>query len=203
MRILLDDQETGLQAKTVREALEAAAAEAGRTGRMIIEVAVDGMTWAEEDIVSAEHSGREAGEIRCATAHPAELLRDTLAHAAEAVLNAEEIQRSSAKLMQGDRAREGFNKLLEALAVWGSVQTAVTRGLELGVLTREEIRSRGIDLDGALAGLDAQLRTLRDAMVAQDTTSVADCLLYEFPRTSKSFATVLVALAEEADRKAR
>lgn len=202
MRILLDDRETGLHATTVREALEAASTEATRAGRMVIEVFVDGIAWSEDDIASASHIGRGAEEIRFSTAHPAELLRDTFVHAAEAILNAEEIQRSAAKLMQADRAREGFSKLLEALAIWGSVQTAVVRGLELGVVSRDEVRARGIDLDGALAGLDARLRALRDAMVSQDTTAVSDCLLYEFPATSRDFAKTLAALAEEAARRA-
>jgi hypothetical protein len=77
------------------------------------------------------------------------------------------------------------------------VQTAVSRGLELGVLSRDEIKRKGIDLDGSIAALDTQLRALRDSMVAQDTTAISDCLLYEFPTTSKRFASTLAALAGE------
>ena len=195
MRILLDDRETTLRADTVGVALQEAATLAGQTGRMIVEIEVDGIAWCEEDLAWPEHTARGATEVRLSTAHPAELLRDTFAHATEAVLNAEEIQRAAAKLMQSNREGEGLQKLLEALAVWGSVQTAVSRGLELGVLTRDDVRAAGIDLDGAVAVLDAQLRALRTAMQSQDTTAVSDCLMYEFPATTKRFAETLAAMA--------
>jgi hypothetical protein len=201
MRILLDDQETNLRAETVGGALQEAATLVERSGRLIVEVEVDGIAWCEEDLANASHTARPAGEIRLLTAHPAELLRDTFTHATEAVLNADEIQRSAAKLMQSNREAEGMQKLLEALAIWGSAQTAVSRGLELGVVSRAEITAAGIDLDGAISALDAQLRALRAAMQSQDPTAVSDCLMYEFPATTKRFATTLAAIAREVARR--
>jgi hypothetical protein len=194
MRILLDDRDTTLHADTIATALQEAATLAERSGRMIVEVHVDGIAWGEEDLASAEHVARGAQEIRFATAHPAELLRDTLANATDAVLNAEQIQRNAARLMQANREGEGLQGLLEALAIWGSVQTAVSRGLELGIVTRDGLKSGGIDLDGAVAALDRQLRALRDAMQSQDPTAVSDCLMYEFPQTAKRFAETLAAI---------
>jgi hypothetical protein len=194
MRILLDNRETSLRADTVAVALQEAAILVERTGRMIVEVEVDGTTWGEEDLADAAHTARGAVEVRFATAHPAELLRDTLAHATDAVLNAEQIQRNAARLMQANRDGEGLQSLLEALAIWGSVQTAVSRGLELGVVSRDSLKAGGIDLDGAVAVLDKQLRALRDAMQSQDPTAVSDCLMYEFPATAKRFAETLAAM---------
>jgi len=197
MRIYLDDCQTNIDAKDVAEGLAAAARVVEGNGRMIVDVQVDGVAWSEEDLANGEFTARSAGELRLATAHPATLLRDTMMHAADAVLNAEEIQRNAAKLMQSDRFGEGLQSLLEALAVWGSVQTAVSRGLSLGIVSREALVRRGIDLDGAIVALDGRLRTLRDAMLAQDRTAISDCLMYEFPETSKRFATMLAALAQE------
>ncbi len=197
MRIYLDDCETTLDAKDIASALAAAATVVEGNGRMIVDVHVDGVSWNEEDLASADFTARAAGELRLVTAHPAELLRDTMLHAADAVLNAEEIQRNAAKLMQSDRFSDGLTSLLEALAVWGSVQTAVSRGLALGVVPRERLVAAGIDLDGSVQALDTQLRTLRDAMVAHDRTALSDCLMYEFPATSKRFATMLTSFAQE------
>ncbi len=202
MQIYLDDFQTSLKADSVGNALRAARTVVEKSGRMIVEVTVDGVSWGDEDLSNSEFVARSASEVRMLTAHPAELFRDTLLHAAEAVLNAEELQRSAATLMQSARGREGLDALLQALAVWGSVQSAVAQGLELGILSREEIRTRGIDLDGAIAALDAQLRGLRQAMIAQDSTSLSDCLLYEFPVTSKRFAAMLASLAKELARMA-
>ncbi len=194
MRILLDNRETSLRADTVAVALQEASIMVERAGRMIVEVEVDGIAWDEEDLSNAGHTARQASEVRFATAHPAELLRDTLAHATDAVLNAEQIQRNAAKHLQSNREGEGLQSLLEALAIWGAVQTAVSRGLELGVVSRDSLRADGIDLDGAVAVLDTQLRALRDAMQSQDPTAVSDCLMYEFPTTAKRFAETLAAM---------
>lgn len=202
MRILLDQHETNLKADTVGVALREAATLAERAGRMIVEIEVDGIAWCEEDLASPEHAGRCADEVRLVTAHPAELLRDTLVHATEAVLNADEIQRNAAKLLQSDRGTEGFHKLLEALAIWGSVQTAVSRGLTLGVVSREDLGREGIDLDGAIQALDTRLRALREAMKTDDPTAVSDCLLYEFPATAKRFAQVLASMAAAVSKRA-
>lgn len=197
MRIYLDDCETTLDAKDIASALSAAATVVEKNGRMIVDVHVDGVSWNEEDLAIPEFTARGAGELRLMTAHPAELLRDTMLHAADAVLNAEEIQRNAAKLMQSDRFNDGLTSLLEALAVWGFVQTAVSRGLSLGVVPRERIVAAGIDLDGSVQALDAQLRALREAMISQDRTALSDCLMYEFPATSKRFATMLSSFAKE------
>lgn len=197
MRILLDDHETTLRADTVGGALQEAASLVEKTGRMIVEVEVDGIAWGEDDLSSPEYARRGASEIRLSTAHPAELLRDTFAHAAEAVLNADSIQKNAAKLLQSNRETEGMQSLLEALAIWGSVQTAISRGLELGVIDRDHVRAAGIDIDGAIGALDARLRALREAMKSSDVTAVSDCLLYEFPATTKLFAQTLASLAGE------
>jgi len=200
MRILLDDHETTLKADTVGGALQEAATLVEKSGRLIVEVEVDGISWCEEDLANTEHIQRSASEIRLSTAHPAELLRDTFANAAEAVLNADDMQRNAAKLLQANRETEGMQALLEALAIWGSVQTAISRGLELGVISRDQVRTAGIDIDGAIAELDARLRSLREAMKSSDTTAVSDCLMYEFPATTKVFAQMLAATAAEIGR---
>jgi len=121
-------------------------------------------------------------------------------HAADAVLNADDMQRNAATLLQSNRTKEGLDALLQSLAVWGSVQTAVSRGLALGVLSRESLAAQSVDIEGAIQALDRQLRTVRDAMSNGDQTALADTLLYEFPQVAKQFATMLVSLANECAR---
>jgi large subunit ribosomal protein L9 len=134
MRILLDETETSLKAQTVGDALRQAADLVGQRGRLIVEVEVDGIRWSEEDLATPETSERAAGELKLLTAHPAELLRETFTQASEAIVAVEEIQCEAAKRMQAGRTKEGLQALLEALAVWGAVQTGLSRGLNLGVL---------------------------------------------------------------------
>ncbi len=198
MRILLDETETSLDARSIAEALSHAAEEAARRGRMIVEVEVDGVRWSEEDLASADAVQRAAAELRLTSIHPAELLRETFVQAGAAVDEADAMQRESAEQLQAGKVGEAMANLSTALALWGSVQTALSRGLELKVLTHSG--SGGpIDLDGAVAALDAQLRSVRDAIGAQDLVALGDCLLYEFPPVSARFAAMLRALAARAE----
>jgi len=198
MRILLDESETSLDARNIAEALSHAADEAARRGRMIVEVEVDGVRWSEEDLASADAVQRAAGELRLTSIHPAELLRETFVQAGTAVDEADAMQRESAEHLQAGKVGEAMASLSTALALWGSVQTALSRGLELKVLTHAGPGDE-IDLDGAVAALDGQLRTVRDAVSAQDLASLGDCLLYEFPPVSARFAAMLRSLAARAE----
>lgn len=202
MRILLDESETSLAAETVGDALQKAAALAGERGRMIVEVEVDGIRWSEEDLSTPETARRGAGELKLLTAHPAELLRETFEQSADAVVEVEEIQREAAKHLQAGRTKEGLNQLLEALAVWGAVQTGLSRGLNLGVLSHPALQARGIDVDGPVQALESKLRELREAIVAQDFTTLSDGLMYEFPAVAQRVAALLRSLAREADAAA-
>jgi hypothetical protein len=199
MRILLDETEAPIAAQTVGDALRQAADLAGRQGRMIVEVEVDGIRWSEEDLSTAQGSPRGASELKLHTAHPAELLHETFTHAADAIVDVEALQCEAAKHLQAGRTKEGLHGLLEALAVWGAVQTGFSHGLQLGVLSPEVLQARGIDVDGPTQALEAKLRDLRQSIVDQDFTTLSDCLLYELPPTAQRVAALLRALAREAE----
>jgi hypothetical protein len=92
--------------------------------------------------------------------------------------------------------------LLESLAVWGAVQTGLSRGLNIGVLSHPALQARGIDVDGPVQALEAKLRELRQAIVDQDFTTLSDCLMYEFPAVAQRVAALLRSLAREADASA-
>ncbi|MBI1302664.1 MAG: hypothetical protein GC172_02595 [Phycisphaera sp.] len=198
MRILLDETETSLDARSIAEALSRAADEVARRGRMIVEVEVDGVRWSEEDLSSEDAIGRAAGELKLTSIHPAELLRETFVQAGTAVEEADAMQRESAEHLQAGKVGDAMANLATALALWGSVQTALSRGLELKVLTHAD-SGDPIDLDGAVAALDGQLRAVRDAVGAQDLAALGDCLLYEFPPVSARFASMLRSLAARAE----
>lgn len=202
MRILLDEAETPLAASTVGEALRQAAALVGERGRMIVEVEVDGIRWSEEDLSTPETAQRGAGELKLLTAHPGDLLAETFSQSADAVVEIEEVQCEAAKHFQAGRTKEGLHQLLESLAVWGAVQTGLSRGLNLGVLSHPALQARGIDVDGPVQALENKLRDLRQAIVDQDFTTLSDCLMYEFPAVAQRVAGLLRSLAREAEASA-
>lgn len=202
MRILLDEAETGLTASCVGDAVRRAAALAGEKGRMIVEIEVDGVTWTEEDLATPEAGARPAAELRLQTAHPAELIGETFTRSREALAMIGEMQREAAKFLQSGESKKGYDHLLEALAVWAAIQTGLTKGLALGVLSVESVEARGVDVTGSMRVLEDALRGVKQSLVNQDETALCDCLLYEFPPVIARMSTLLEGLEREAARAA-
>jgi hypothetical protein len=199
MRILLDDHETGLAARTIGEAVASAATLAERDGRQVVDVFVDGEPWTEEELASPDRLRESADEIRVTSVRPAELVRETFVHAATALLEAEEMQRSAAKLMRADSAKEGLDVLMQALQVWVNIHKATVQGIQFVKIDPRTIETPDGTFEQAAAELNTRLLALRDAMKANDTVAVCDCLLYDFPGTTKRWASMLAELARRAD----
>ncbi|MBL9150352.1 MAG: hypothetical protein JNM94_16815 [Phycisphaerae bacterium] len=198
MRILVDDRECPSPASTVGQALNAAAQIAEASGRSVVDVYVDGEAWGDPELSDAARLAFEAGEVRCVTAHPGELLRETFLHAAEALIEAERLLREAAKQLQADDAKGGMSTLLEGLSVWMSIQRAAAHGTQFGGIDPKSVRTAEGSLDDAAHAVNRLLVQLRDAIQANDTVAASDCLLYEFPPVTRRWASILAELARRS-----
>jgi hypothetical protein len=199
MRILLDDRDTGISATTIGEAVAGAATLAERDGRQVVDVYVDGEKWNEDELSSPDRLRQRAEEVRATSACPAELVRETFIQAAEALLDAERLQRDAAKLMRADSSKEGLDLLMQALGVWVNIHKATVQGIQFVQIDHRTVTTPEGTFDDAAADLNSKLITLRDAMKSGDSVAVCDCLLYEFPSTTKRWASMLTELARRAD----
>ncbi len=193
MQILLDDAPCDLSAETVGEALAAASALAGDRGRLIVTVDVDGTRWTADDLASPKRSA-SAGLLRLTTAEPRELVVQAFAEAAEALTDADRLQRQAAELLQSGRQTVSMDTLGEAILIWMSVRETVVKGAGLG----------GISLDDAETGdairrLNDRLTSVRDALEARDPVGLADELLYEFPAVVEEWRGILANLQRSAE----
>lgn len=199
MRILLDDRDTGISAHTIGEAVAGAATMAERDGRQVVDVYVDGEEWTEEELASPDRLRQAADEVRVTSVRPAELVRETFVHAAQALLEAEQMQRNAAKLMRADAAKDGLDALMQALGVWVNIHKATVQGIQFARIDPRTVSTPEGTFEEATADLNRKLVALRDAMQSGDTVAVCDCLLYEFPGTTKRWAGMLAELARRAD----
>lgn len=199
MRILLDDHVCPFEAATIGAAVAHGAQLAEQSGRRVVDVAVDGAAWTDADLASPNKLAAPAGEVRMTTVCPADLLAETFLNAAQALLDAEELQRNAAKLLQADQPKAGMDALMEALQVWMNIQRAVVGGLEFGRMDPASVQSSEGSFNAAVDDLNTRFTGLRDAMRSNDTVAVCDCLLYEFPATTKRWAAILAELARRAD----
>ncbi|MFO0830186.1 MAG: hypothetical protein U0572_18740 [Phycisphaerales bacterium] len=199
MRILVDDRECSVSASNVAQALAAAADVAESQGRRVVDVFVDGQLWSDAEFGDSARLGGEAAEIRCTTACPRALLRETFLGAVDALGEASQLQETAARALQSGDSRAGMGDLTGALERWMNVQKAASQGIAFSGIDPRGITTAEGSFEDAAADLNIRLAGLRDAMRDGDIVAVCDCLLYEFPATTRRWTAVLSELARRAE----
>ena len=194
MQILLDDVPCDVPAATVGEAIAAAAELAGRQGRLIVDVTVDGTRWTEEDPAA---EGRAASVVALRSADPPELVRQAFADAEEALADAGTLQKEAAELLQSDRVVAAMDKLGGAMSIWLCVREAIVKGAALAELDLAAALPGGLGLDEAVQLLQDKLEGLRAALREADHVAVSDALLYEFPEVVARWRGLLQDLQKQ------
>lgn len=191
MRLLLDEQPCEVQASSIGEAIRGAAALAEQSGRLIIEVIVDGDHWDEGRLGSEEACAGVAEEIRCTSAARNALVARTLADAADALTRADELQREAAELIQADQEAPGKARIGEAVNIWLSVLEAAARSAEALQLDLDSFRVAGEPLLESIERLKDRLQSLQAALQTDDSVAISDTLLYELPDVVTEWREIL------------
>lgn len=200
MQVLLDSDPCELKAQTVGEAIAAAATLAQTQGRLIIDVIVDGLRLSEQQLDSAEQNDATADTVEFITAEPKELVLQTFEDAAEALTDADTLQKEAAELLQSDQSIICMDKLAEALSIWLTVQQAIVKGSQVVELQLDSISVKKIPITESIARLNENLQLLRSALQQDDQVAVADALLYEFPDIINEWRTILEHLQSLVER---
>ena len=200
MQILLDSDPCEMKAQTVGEAIAAAATLAQTQGRLIIDVIVDGLRWSEQQLDSAEQNDTTAETIEFITAEPKELVLQTFEDAADALSDADALQKEAAELLQSDQSIICMDKLAEALSIWLTVQQAIVKGSQVVELQLDSISVKKVPITESIARLNENLQLLRSALQQDDQVAVADALLYEFPDIINEWRTILEHLQSLVER---
>lgn len=195
MRVLLDDRPCPSDATTIGEAVAAAADLAEKDGLLVVEVRVDGAALSEQELQAPDRLEAIAEEVQLVTTTIEALLRETFLHAAEALVEADSVQRSAAELVQSGRTAEGMTALLSALETWGGIRDAVVKGLALAEISPDDVVVDDHRLPDAITGLQDRLAALKAAMIASDVSATCDCLLYDLPESTRDWSIILAGLA--------
>ena len=191
MRILLDDTPCDLKAKTVGEAIDAAAEVARRRGRLIIEVTVDDTLWAEVELSSPKHLQASAEVVRLTSAEPRRLVNEAFTDAADALADADELQKEAARLVQSDQYTVSMDKLNEALSIWLSVQEAIVKGSRIVGIDLDDVVVGERSINASISRLNEWLLVIRNALTDSDQIALADTLLYELPEVVGEWRSIL------------
>jgi hypothetical protein len=200
MKVLLDDMPCNVNAATVGEALDAASTLAEQKGRLIVDVSVDGMPWTESELSRPECTAGGADVVRFTSAAPLDLVRQTFADAEDALIEADELQRETAELLQADQRAVSLDKLNEAIAIWLQVQEAIVKGSQLVALKLDDV-ALPRPIGESINDLNGRLESIRGALTQEDVIALSDTLLYEFPAVVEEWRGILQELQRILERK--
>jgi len=156
--------------------------------------------WSEQQLDSAEQNDTTAETIEFITAEPKELVLQTFEDAADALSDADALQKEAAELLQSDQSIICMDKLAEALSIWLTVQQAIVKGSQVVELQLDSISVKKVPITESIARLNENLQLLRSALQQDDQVAVADALLYEFPDIINEWRTILEHLQSLVER---
>jgi hypothetical protein len=191
MRVLIDDRPCDVTGDSVGAALAEAASRAEASGRVIVEVVVDGERWGETELSSPERSQAAADEVQLVSADRGELVCRTLGEAADVLGEIDDLQRHSAESLQVGEVSDGMTRLGEALELWLLVQRSIDMSLQTMGIDLETVKHDGERIAASVNGLEQQLRGVRDALSRHDSVALADTLLFELPEVIEHWRGVL------------
>jgi hypothetical protein len=181
VQLLIDDQIVDLPGDDIESLLNAARQHLLPSGRVVVEVEVDGEK-IDEQVMEADRSAVEAGsQLSLRSADPAELAITVLEQVTEQLQTVETDQREVAELFQQDDQAGALERLSSVLQVWQQTQQAVTQCLEIAGVDIEQLNVQDEPATQVIDLLLEQMRSLRDSLSTSDTVAVADVLMYEWP----------------------
>jgi hypothetical protein len=192
MRAFLDDAPLSTEHPTLAAALRAGAARACQSGRIVVEVYIDGQM-ATEAAIDQPSNEPTTSEVRLISVDPRELVHQTLLDCIEALDAANAEQLRCAALVQAGKIEEALEPLSQAIGTWQAVRDAVERSTSL-VLGREPGDIQ--DLRPLLDDLSVQLEAIRSALAREDWSALADTLAYDMPEQVDAWSAALTGLAE-------
>lgn len=200
MVIYLDGQQVQLGGEDLATVLGAAKQQLADSGRVIVEVAVDGKTLTDDELGSQVHRAVGSGELRLYTANPNDLVRSTLELLLGQLDKARQYQSDAAERLHRDERNEAMSLISRAMDVWLQTQQAVVHSVSM-----TDIDIETMDVDGLLGKvlidqLIDQLKSLRDMIEFGDSVALADALAYEWPQIADRWQKLLLKIIEQVDQ---
>lgn len=199
MPIHIDDQPTEFAAGSLRELLAAARDQLAPSGRVVVEVRVDGESITgpalEEDTPTKPES-----DIRVYSAMPAELVIGVLEDVRAGLAGAQQMQQQAAELLQQDDPAKALDLVKQSIDAWLQAQQAVGQSAQLLLIDLNAIMVNEQTVLDRMNELISNLTELKDAVVAKDFISLADALQYEWPEITERWDAALGAIVKHIEK---
>lgn len=196
--IHIDDQPTNLAAGSLRELLAAARDQLAPSGRVVVEVRVDGASITGAGL-DDDQPTPAASDIRVYSAKPAALVVGVLEDVRTGLAAAQEMQQQAAELLQQDDPAKAMDLVKQSIDGWLQAQQAVGQSAQLLQLDLEAIRIDEQSVLERMNELIASLTELKDNVVANDFVTLADALQYEWPEITQRWDAAIGAIVKHVE----
>lgn len=194
MSLFLDSEPFDADQQTLGGAIESASQKLGPTGRIIVEVRIDGEPVSGEDLDRLIDAPVPQTPVHLISADPAELALQTLEELAEELMHARQQQQEAAGLLSTDEAATALEHIRAALGVWQQAQIAVQYIARLMELELDTIEIDGVPLTDLIRDLADKLAAIREQLVAGDWIALSDSFGYELDQTAETWTAMLAGL---------
>jgi len=191
MAVYLDDQASELGGPTLGAVIDAAKADLDATGRIVVEVRVDGESLTGSQLDARWDDAVANREVKLYTADPASLAIEPLEQVRDRLGDAHTLQADAADLLQQDRGAEAFAKVAEAMSVWQQAQQTVSQSARLLRLDLDNLAVEGRTVPELTDQTLAQLQQLKALLESGDPVGLADALAYEWPELTTRWEAMI------------
>ena len=186
--------------QTLEQALRRLQDEVCAERRVIVGVRCDGLELAGGDMptrLQAPVAG--VGRLEVYTGTRAELVGDAMRQAAAALTDADDERRRVAELLTEGQIAEGVSLLGELLKVYQQVHDAVGKSLQMLEVDAQSIEIGGRSLHACFDEPKQLLLRIKQALLAQDHTLLADIMQYEFDEVVQEWQRAVAEVHRRAE----
>ncbi len=191
LQIFLDDRPIDSPDASLDGAIRAASAIAGQSGRVIIEVRHDGRP-VTIDALNGNRAPNLTGEVRLVSATLQELLGGSVEDAHLALDSAIEDQRRSASLIHEGQTAKALATVRSVIASWQTLGSLIE--VAVTMIYRGTGQNPLPNLREYKESLTPALETLRQSVINEDWSALADVLEYDLTRQAEAWRGLLEQL---------
>jgi len=207
MKALLDGKSLAADRETLAGVVEAGTARAGESGRVIVEVWVDGEVVSSELLADPPETDLTGREVLLTSAEPRGLVSETLRDASDVLGQTRQGQVECAELIQQGALEEAFQRLPRLLQEWQMVQEVLIGSARLLGEPVDELAPGGGGEEGE-AGIEKAIETLgnllqevKGALGREDWAALSDVLAYDLNEAAGEWCDMLDGIAARVEGK--
>ncbi len=168
------------------------------SGRMIVEVRVDGRPLTDSDFDQlASQTDIDADEIQLLTANPYDLALSALSETTQSLNELETAHKSAADFLSADETQKALDIIQNILKTWQNATLSVQASAELLNISLDTLSVNDNPANRIIDSLKERLAQLREQLIASDFIGLADTLAYEMDETVTEWTQLIQSLSNQ------